>query len=268
MMDNKTTVNAGASRLAGKKALITGGAAGIGAATAKLFCQEGASVVLVDLAQDAIDATIEGLRSQFPQARLLGAVADIGNEDQTRAAIASGIQAIGGLDILVNNAARRNHGQFEDLTLDDLRSVLEVNLLGTATVCKAALPALREAGKASIVNISSCYAVSGREGMAIYDASKAGMLALTRTLAFEEAQRGIRVNAICPGPTLTTFQLNRAAANGTSIEALQQARNDKSLLQRWASAEEIAWPIVWLASDEASFITGTSLMVDGGLSIL
>jgi meso-butanediol dehydrogenase/(S,S)-butanediol dehydrogenase/diacetyl reductase len=143
-----------------------------------------------------------------------------------------------------------------------------VNLVGTANYCRAALPLLRAAGSASIVNVSSCYAVTGRKGMGLYDATKAGMLAMTRTLAFEEAAHGVRANAICPGSTLTDFHVNRAQAAGKSVEVLKTQRQDTSLLGRWASPEEVAWPILWLASDEASFITGTTLMVDGGLSIM
>jgi 2-hydroxycyclohexanecarboxyl-CoA dehydrogenase len=118
------------------------------------------------------------------------------------------------------------------------------------------------------VNVSSCYAVTGRKGMGLYDATKAAMLALTRTLAFEEAAHGVRANAVCPGSTLTDFHVGRAQASGKSIETLAGERQDTSLLARWARPEEIAWPILWLASDEASFITGTTLMVDGGLHVM
>jgi meso-butanediol dehydrogenase/(S,S)-butanediol dehydrogenase/diacetyl reductase len=146
--------------------------------------------------------------------------------------------------------------------------MLGVNLVGTANYCRAALPELRRAGKSSIINVSSCYAVTGRKGMGLYDATKAGLLALTRTLAFEETRNGVRANAVCPGSTLTDFHVGRALAAGKDIEQLKGERHDTSLIGRWASPQEIAWPILWLASDEASFITGTSLMVDGGLSIM
>jgi 2-hydroxycyclohexanecarboxyl-CoA dehydrogenase len=143
-----------------------------------------------------------------------------------------------------------------------------VNLIGTASYCRAALPALRRSGRASVVNVSSCYAVTGRAGMGMYDATKAGMLALTRTLACEEAAHGVRVNALCPGSTLTDFHVARAQAAGKSIATLREERRDTSLLGRWAAPEEIAWPILWLASDEASYITGSTLMVDGGVSAI
>jgi meso-butanediol dehydrogenase/(S,S)-butanediol dehydrogenase/diacetyl reductase len=104
--------------------------------------------------------------------------------------------------------------------------------------------------------------------MGLYDATKAGMLAMTRTLACEEAAYGVRVNAVCPGSTLTGFHIAQARTAGKSIEQLKTERLTTSLLGRWATPEEIAWPILWLASDEASFITGATLMVDGGLSVI
>jgi meso-butanediol dehydrogenase/(S,S)-butanediol dehydrogenase/diacetyl reductase len=143
-----------------------------------------------------------------------------------------------------------------------------VNLVGVANYCKAALPALRSSGRGSIVNVSSCHAITGRKGMGIYDATKAGILAMTRTLAFEESAHKVRANAVCPGSTLTDFHIGRAQAAGKSVEKLKTERQDNSLLGRWATPQEIAFPILWLASDEASFITGATLMVDGGLSIM
>jgi meso-butanediol dehydrogenase/(S,S)-butanediol dehydrogenase/diacetyl reductase len=119
-----------------------------------------------------------------------------------------------------------------------------------------------------VVNVSSVYAVTGRSGMGLYDATKAALIALTRTLACEEAAHGVRVNAICPGSTLTDYHLKRGAAQGLSAEMMQSEARTDSLFRRWARPEEIAYPILWLASDEASFVTGAVLMVDGGLSIM
>jgi meso-butanediol dehydrogenase/(S,S)-butanediol dehydrogenase/diacetyl reductase len=162
----------------------------------------------------------------------------------------------------------RNYASLANATTAEWQAMVGVNLIGCANYAKAALPALRVSGKGSIVNIASCYAVTGRKGMGLYDATKAAQLAITRTLAFEEAAHGVRVNAVCPGSTLTDFHINKATAAGKDIEKLKTERQTTSLLGRWASPEEIAAPILWLASDEASFITGTSLMVDGGLSIM
>jgi meso-butanediol dehydrogenase/(S,S)-butanediol dehydrogenase/diacetyl reductase len=140
--------------------------------------------------------------------------------------------------------------------------------VGITNYCHAALPHLRSTGHGRIVNVSSCYAVKGRKGMALYDATKAAQLALTRSLACEEAVYGVRVNAVCPGSTLTDFHVGRAQQAGKSVEQLKTERKDSSLLGRWATPEEIAWPILWMASSEGSFITGSTLVVDGGLHIV
>jgi meso-butanediol dehydrogenase/(S,S)-butanediol dehydrogenase/diacetyl reductase len=162
----------------------------------------------------------------------------------------------------------RNYSAAADATAAEWQAMVGVNLVGMSNYCRAALPALRQSGTGSIVNVSSCYAVTGRKGMALYDATKAAQLAYTRSLAFEEAVHGVRANAVCPGSTLTDFHVGRARSAGKSVEQLRTERKDTSLIGRWASPEEIAWPILWLASREASFITGTTLMVDGGLHIM
>ncbi len=258
------------SRLDGKVALITGGGAGIGAATARRFCAEGARVVLVDLDAGRLEATkvsIQGGTEPEVGPRVATCVADVADEGAAERAVQAALGAFGRLDVLVNNAAMRNYSAVAEATAEEWAKVVSVNLTAAAGFARAALPALRESGKGAIVNVSSCYAVAGRKGMAIYDATKAGLLALTRTLAHEEARHGIRANAVCPGPTLTEFHIERARAAGKDRTALERARDDASLLGRWATPEEIAAPILWLASDEASFVTGAALMVDGGLSI-
>jgi meso-butanediol dehydrogenase/(S,S)-butanediol dehydrogenase/diacetyl reductase len=229
-------------RLRGKVALITGGGAGIGAATGKLFVREGARVLLVDQVKKG---------SVFE--------ADVSDPVAAGDAVKRVVKNFGRLDILVNNAAMRNYSSVAKATPEEWRAVLDVNLLGAANYCRAALPALRRSGRGAIINVSSCYALTGRKGMAIYDASKAALIALTRTLAHEEAAHGVRANAVCPGSTYTDFHRKR----GLKLNA----RDDNSLAGRWADPKEIAWPILWLASDEASFVTGAVLPVDGGLTI-
>jgi meso-butanediol dehydrogenase/(S,S)-butanediol dehydrogenase/diacetyl reductase len=255
-------------RLLDKTAIITGAGAGIGAATALLFCREGASVTLIDSDPVALNRTLEAIKLALPHARLFAHTADVSDETQALAAVEKILQAWVKLDILVNNASMRNYSALANATTAEWQAMVGVNLIGCANYAKAALPALRLSGKGSIVNVASCYAVTGRKGMGLYDATKAAQLAMTRTLAFEEASHGVRVNAVCPGSTLTDFHINKATAAGKDIEKLKTERQTTSLLGRWASPEEIAAPILWLASDEASFITGTSLMVDGGLSIM
>jgi 2-hydroxycyclohexanecarboxyl-CoA dehydrogenase len=236
-----------APRLAEKTALITGGGAGIGAAAATLFCREGAAVLLVDADAQALERTRQAIVQALPGARVLCVAANVADEVAARAAVQQCNAQLGGLDILVNNAAMRNYSAAADATPAEWQAMVGVNLVGMSNYCAA----------------PDC-----RKGMALYDATKAAQLAYTRSLAFEESSHGVRANAVCPGSTLTDFHVGRAQGSGKSVEQLRTERKDTSLIGRWASPEEIAWPIVWLASSEASFITGTTLMVDGGLHIM
>jgi 2-hydroxycyclohexanecarboxyl-CoA dehydrogenase len=256
------------NRVAGKVAMITGGGSGIGAATAKLFCAEGGKVMLIDANPEGLAMTQKEIAERILGVQVATFLADISDAVAAPRAVVQTLESFGGLDVLVNNASMRNYSTIADAEPAEWQAMVGVNLIGTANYCRAALPTLRQTKRASIVNVSSAYAVAGRKGMGLYDATKAGMLAMTRTLACEEALNGVRVNAVCPGSTLTNFHIRRAQAAGKSIEQLKTERQSTSLLARWASPEEIAWPILWLASDEASFITGATLMVDGGLSIM
>jgi len=256
------------NRVERKVVLITGGGSGIGAATGELVCTEGGKVLLVDANAAALASTTRAIVDQIPGARVATFVADVAQAPKAARAVERALEEFGQLDVLVNNASMRNYSAIADASPAEWQAVVAVNLVGAANYCRAALPALRKSTRASIVNVSSCYAVAGRKGMGLYDATKAGMLAMTRTLAHEEASHGVRVNAICPGSTLTPFHTARAEAAGKSVDALKSERQTTSLLARWATPQEIAWPIIWLASDEASFITGATIMVDGGLSIM
>lgn len=256
------------NRVQGKAVLITGGGSGIGAATGELVCAEGGKVLLVDANAAALASTTKAIVDRIPSARVASFVADVAEAREATRAVERALEELGQLDVLINNASMRNYSAIADASPAEWQAVVGVNLVGAANYCRAALPALRKSARASIVNVSSCYAVTGRKGMGLYDATKAGMLAMTRTLAFEEARHGVRINAICPGSTLTPFHAARAEAAGKSLDVLKNERQTTSLLARWATPQEIAWPIIWLASDEASFITGATLMVDGGLSIM
>jgi 2-hydroxycyclohexanecarboxyl-CoA dehydrogenase len=227
--------------------------------------------MLVDADANELTHRSDLLGREFSSSRVRSYIADVSDEAGARAAVQSTLEAFGSLSTLVNNAAMRHYVTLEKATRADWQAMLEVNTLGTVSYCQAALPSLRAVGAnggASIVNVSSCYALVGRKDMGLYDATKAAMLAITRTLAHEEAEAGIRVNAVLPGSTLTAFHEKRARAQGKAIEQIKGERQSTSLLGRWASAEEVAWPILWLASDEASFITGACLPVDGGLTAM
>ena len=214
------------NRVEGKAALITGGGAGIGAATGELVCAEGGMAVLVDANADALAVTMKAIAQRLPGARVSTFAADVADTSAAARAVDHALQTFGRIDILVNNAAMRNYSAIADSTPAEWQAMVGVNLIGAANYCKAALPALRRSGRGSIVHVSSCYALTGRKGMGLYDATKAGILALTRTLAFEEVAHGVRVNAVCPGSTLTDFHISKARAAGKSRRDAQDRAPD------------------------------------------
>lgn len=255
-------------RMEGKSAIVTGGGGGIGASICDLFCREGASVLIFDRNMEILAETSGRLKDKYAGAQIQTCSGDVSDPKDAERAVAQALSSFGTLSVLVNNAAIRNHSSVADSEIADWQQLMMVNVLGAVTFCKAALPALRQAANGSVVNVSSCYAVVGRGGMPIYDATKAALLSLTRTLAFEEAQHGVRANAVCPGGTLTPFTMGRGAARGEQPEEMAKQVRTDSLLKRWGRPEEVAYPVLWLASDESSYMTGATLMVDGGLSIM
>jgi len=253
--------------MAGRVALVTGGGGGIGEATGRLFAEEGAAVALLDTDAAAVERAAEGIRAAVPGARVASLVADVTREVEARRAVDETASAFGGLHTLVNVAGVRVYAPLAEADAADWERIIGVNVLGTAHCCKAALPRLREAGRGTIVNVSSVYGLMGRAGMGQYDTTKAAVLGFTRALAVEEAPHRIRVNAVCPGGTITPYHIRRAAARGVSETALRAERAQDNLLGRWAEPREVAFPILFLASDESSFVTGATLMVDAGRSI-
>jgi meso-butanediol dehydrogenase/(S,S)-butanediol dehydrogenase/diacetyl reductase len=255
-------------RLQGRVALVTGGGGGIGEATGRLFAEEGAAVALVDASAEAVTAAAQGIIDSVAGACVLPLVADVAREDQARRAVDDAAARFGGLHCLVNVAGVRVYRPLADATTEDWQLILSVNVLGTAHCCQAALPHLRTAGDGTIVNVSSVYGVMGRGGMGQYDTTKAAVLGLTRALAVEEAAHGIRVNAVCPGSTITPYHVRRAASQGQTEAELRRRTAKENLLGRWAEPREVAHPILFLACPESSYITGATLMVDAGKSIL
>ena len=246
-------------RLAGKVAIITGGAGGIGAATGEVFCKEGARVALIDEDSEALERAVQSIRSRVPNAGVAGYAADLSIEDNAALVVERVTEELGAVSVLVNNVAARAYDSIADGAWSKWDRILRVNLLSFVSMTRASLRHLRACGHGCVINVSSTYALHGRSGMAAYDATKAAILSLTSTLANEEAEHKVRVNAVCPGYTLTPFHVQRL---GTDAAGELQA---PCLLGRWADPVEIAFPMLWLASEEASYVTGATFVVDGGL---
>ena len=251
----------------GRVALITGGGGGIGEATARLFAEEGASIALVDSDAAAVEAAAAAIGKAVPGTKVLALAADLTAEQEARRVVDDTVARLGALHTLVNVAGVRVYAPLAEAQSADWSLILGVNVLATAYSCKAALPRLRAAARGTIVNVSSVYGVIGRAGMGQYDTTKAAVLGFTRALAVEEAPHGVRVNAVCPGSTITPYHIRRAAREGVSEAELRTRRTD-NLLGRWADPREVAFPILFLACDESSYVTGATLMVDAGKSIL
>lgn len=257
-----------AGRLANKAAIITGGAGGIGSATGQLFAEEGARIVLVDRDGPALAEVAARIRAAVPGAALVTLVEDVGQEPAAARIVQATLDAFGRIDVLVNNAGIRAYEPLAEARTETWDSILRVNLLSYAWLTREAIGHLRASGRGSVVNISSTHAVNPRAGMGQYDVAKAGIVSMTRTLAFEEARHGIRANGVCPGLTLTPFHLRRAEAAGRTRQNLDDEAKGGCLAGRWAEPREIAYPILWLASDEASYVTAATIMVDGGRYVL
>lgn len=249
-------------RLANKIAVITGVGAGIGEAIALRFAEEGARLVLNDISEPAGQATLQKVRDVGAQAVLV--VSDISQEAGARAISASAAGSFGGIDILINNAADFTQKSVEHAEVADWQKVLGVNVIGTALVSKHAIPAMRARGGGSIVNMASMSGVIAQPDFATYNASKGAVLTMTKCMALDLAPYKIRVNSICPGCILTSASYREVARMGLTFEEWRDRVAPLHMLNRLGEPLEVANAALFLASDEASFITSAHLMVDGG----
>lgn len=248
--------------------MITGAGGGIGEATAHLFSEQGAAVIVVDL--NAEDAHSVVSSTPIAATAPTAVIADITVEADTERMVREAEHQFGPIDLLINTAAVRvPPGPITELAADDWRLTLDVNLMGAVYSSKyVARSMIRNERRGAIVHVSSVGALGGRHGWAPYDASKAALLSLTRDMACDLAPHGIRVNAVCPGHTLTKFHVRNLAAERkiSYREAEERLRESgaSNLLRRQADPREIEYSILFLASEESSFVTGASFCIDGG----
>jgi NAD(P)-dependent dehydrogenase (short-subunit alcohol dehydrogenase family) len=256
-------------RLQNKVAVVTGGGSGIGRETCLLFAEEGATVVVVDQKLEDAEETVKRISNQGGP-RAIAIQADVAKEEDIIALANRCDEEFGRVEILVNNAGARLWGPVTEATDESWQFIFDVNLKGPANCCKHLIPLMARNGDGRIVNVSSANAIAGRGRMAQYDATKAGLMALTRSMACDHAEQNIRVNAILPGPTLTDFHIKRAQAAGRTLDERVVERNPDGpgIMKRQGKPREIAYGILFLASDESSYVTGIGLSVDGGLTAL
>ncbi len=245
-------------RLEGKVALISGGARGQGAVEAKLFAREGAKVVFGDILDESgkqVEAEIHEAGGEAAYVHL-----DVTREDDWRTAVNTAIDRYGKLDILVNNAGILIRKGIEDTTEEDWDRIMGVNAKGAFLGTKHSIPAMRQAGGGSVVNISSTAGlVASPSGSASYTASKGAVRLLTKSTAVQYAKEGIRCNSIHPGP-IDTEMIQETLTDPAKLEERMQ----RLPMGRVGTADEIAYGVLYLASEEASFVTGSELVIDGG----
>jgi NAD(P)-dependent dehydrogenase (short-subunit alcohol dehydrogenase family) len=262
-------------RLDGKVAAVTGGASGIGEATVRRFVAEGARVAFCDRDGErgrrvAAELEAAGATVAFTQA-------DVGTEAACLSFINGAAEKFGRLDILVNNAGIRKYEKVDEASAASWNEIVSVNLMSYAFCAKAAVPLIRRNKGASggaivpggaIVNVASVRSVVAGGGNLQYDTTKAAIAGLTRGLAADHSAEGIRVNAVGPGPIFTPFHARRLAAAGETVEEYNAKAAQGTMMKRPGRAEEVAAAILFLASDDASYVTGALLFVDGGMTAM
>jgi 2-keto-3-deoxy-L-fuconate dehydrogenase len=239
----------------GRRALVTGGASGIGAAIAARLTVAGAKVAVLDVNTDALPDGVVGVK------------ADVTDDASVRAAVSSAIDQLGGLDILINNAGVGAQGGVEDNDDQEWHRVFDINVVGMVRVTRAALPALRASDAGAIVNTSSIAATAGIPQRALYSATKGAVLSLTQAMAADLLPEGIRVNAVNPG-TADTPWIGRLLSKAPDPAAERVALEARQPHGRLVAADEVAQAVCYLASPAAGSTTGTSIAVDGGMQAL
>ena len=245
-------------RLEGKVAFISGGARGMGAAEAMLFAQEGAAVAIGDVVEDEGRRLVEQISETGGRAIFIPL--DVTSESQWGDAIASTVREFGKLDVLVNNAGISGQGRVEDTTVENWDRVMAVNAKGVFLGTKAAIPEMRRAGGGSIINISSQLGLVGTDmSSPQYQASKGAVRIFTKSTAIQYANEGIRANSVHPGPINTPMTASRRGD-----QQIYEVMVSRIPLGRYGEPDDVAYGVLFLASDESSFMTGSELVIDGG----
>ena len=253
-------------RFSGKVVAVTGGASGIGEATVRRFVEDGAGVAFADRDAERGKAVAVDLASQGAAVHFVEA--DLGEEGEAARFIEAAAERFGRLDVLVNNAGIRKYQTVTEASKESWDEMLAVNLLSYALCARAAIPRIAAAGGGAVVNVASIRSIVAGPRCVQYDTTKAAVLGLTRSMARDHALEGVRVNAVGPGPIFTPFHERRAETLGKTRDAYVEEFGAETMLKRPGRARDVANGIAFLASEEAAFITGTCLFIDGGQSVI
>ncbi|MBI4637628.1 MAG: glucose 1-dehydrogenase [Candidatus Rokubacteria bacterium] len=250
--------------LQGKTAVITGGGTGIGKSIALEFARAGADVAICSRKMEHLEGVAKAIRDLGR--RSFAMVVDVRQEAEVQAVVERAARELGRLDIMVNNAGASFRAKPEDISVNGWSAVIGINLNGLFLCCKWAARQMQQQGGGVIINVASIAGVYGSTMMSHYGAAKAGVINLTRALGMAWAKHGIRVNCVAPGPVETEGYLDVLHKTDPEAEKTYRAVASRVALGRWGRVEEIAYPCIFLASDASSFMTGTTIVVDGGPS--
>jgi len=253
------------NRLASKKVIVTGGASGIGRSICKIFASEGASVVVADIDEAGSEETVREIKNSGGVSYAI--TTDVSSEISVHNSISEAVSLIGGIDIVVNDAAAFVFGAIEEVNYTDWEKVFGVNVIGAANIVKHALPYLKKSASPSIVNMASIGGFVAGSSFVPYNASKGALLQLTRCLAMDLSEFNIRVNSVCPGSIYTPATEKHIAFEEADRDEFLKNAAESNFLKRVGKPEEVAYAALFLASNEASFITGEHLVVDGGATV-
>ncbi|GGD69749.1 SDR family NAD(P)-dependent oxidoreductase [Paenibacillus nasutitermitis] len=245
--------------------VVTGGGGGIGRAVCHRFAEAGAQVVVVNRTAEKAERVAREITEAGHRA--VGMAADVSSEADVKRVVHDTLEAYGKIDVMVNNAAVCPQIRLADLTLDTWNQVITNNLTSVFLFCREVIPSMVEAGGGAIVNVSSVHALATLEGYSAYSASKGGIVALTRAIALDYARQNIRVNVVLPGAVQTPMLEGSVKNLDTPREEIMKQWNDSQPIGRVGQPEEIASVIMFAASDENSFMTGATLVADGGMTI-
>ncbi|HIH02029.1 TPA: glucose 1-dehydrogenase [Thermoplasmata archaeon] len=249
-------------RFEGKVAVVTGGASGIGLATAEAFLEEGAKVAIVDISDESGAEAVSGLRAKGHEPMFVRG--DVTKSSDVRDIVSQILDKHGRIDVLFNNAGILVEGTIEKVSEEDWDRIMDVNVKGVFLMAKEVIPVMLRQGSGSIVNNASCSGLVGDRSAIAYNTSKGAVVLMTKCLALDYAEKNIRANCVCPGEIETPMFLQEVASRKTTVDEYRKELCEYHPIGRLGRPSEVAKTVLFLASDDASFVTGAALSVDGG----